>query len=342
MGMSSVYHFVPEEETVEYRLQLRLQNSQRAILGSAFFTFGAFQSLRQPLERALANGARITFLLGRFDFVTEPRAVDALLRLSEKYSKQLFVYFDASFAFHFKLAVFKANNKEIVLIGSLTLKGLSTVGESNLEVVGNHTVYGQANELLRRHIKDAVPAQGAIEEYRRKYNRAQKYRRQRSKWEHRGRNTWQSSRSTRVSHGPPEGSRFASCWITDWEEDKTLKKNIDREHKKALASGEAFPCQWVHTEKRFAVGIREGQYFVVFDNLGKSFGFAVCTRKFKVLNENDKLEAILFYRYRRGWKAHFNSKVKYEQAVKRMRFTERDVIGALLSRRLTAYLNSRR
>src|SRR5262249_12005068 len=138
MGSAAVYHFIPEEETIERRLQSRLARCQQCVLASAFFTLVAFHSLRSSLVQALKQGARVQFLLGRFDFVTEPRAVDALLRLTHEYPEQLHIYFDADFGFHYKLATFKSGSKEIVIIGSsnLTPKGMSTVGEANLEIAG--------------------------------------------------------------------------------------------------------------------------------------------------------------------------------------------------------------
>jgi len=342
MGQS-IYHFIPEEETFERRLLSRLGNCQQSILASAFFTFGAFQSIKPVLQTALANGAEIKLLLGRFAFVTEPRAVDALLLLSQKYPKQLGVYFDSDFAFHFKLAIFKSKYWDVVIIGSsnLTPKGLSTVGEANLEIAGNLSVYRQARNLLLNRIKHSVSAKDTIEDYRRLYKRAKRYRLNRSKWIIRGQKKWLPARRNPPVYTEPTGNQFAFCWINEEEHDKQLVKNIRKEHSKAITRGEALPYQWVHLEKRIAHNIKEGKYIVVRDDLGKSLGFAICTRKFSILDEKNKLESVIFYRYRRGWKAHFSSSTKYGQTCKRLRFADRPIIGATMSRKLKAYLQSR-
>lgn len=344
MGKRSVYHFIPEEETIERRLQSRLASCQRCVLASAFFTFGGFRSLRPSLEQALEGGARVTFLLGRFDFVTEPRAVDGLLRIAGQYPKQLGIYFDADFGFHFKLAVFTVNRKEIVIIGSsnLTPKGLSTVGEANLEIAGNGTVYRQATELLQRRLKEAVPAQSIIDDYRRRYNRAKRYRQLRSRWENRGRAAWSLTRSITCKYSSPEGTRFAFCWIGTRENDKRLIDNIRKEHANALASGYRFPDQWVHTEIPFARRINECEYFVVCDDFSRSFGFAICTRKYRILDAKDRREPVIFYRFRRGWKAQFRSKDEYEREYKRLGFVDREAIGEVISKRLRRYFQERR
>ncbi len=121
MSPVSVYHFIPEEETFETRLLNRLEACQEAWLATAFFTGGAFKALKPALLDALAAGAKVKFLLGRFDFVTEPKAVSDLLQLSKDHENQLAVYFDSDFGFHYKLALFKVKKKQIVIIGSSNL-----------------------------------------------------------------------------------------------------------------------------------------------------------------------------------------------------------------------------
>jgi len=344
MSPSPIYHFIPEEETFERRLLFRLASCRQSILASAFFTLGAFHSIKHDLQEALEEGAQVKFLLGRFDFVTEPRAVAALLSLSRKYPKQLDVYFDSDFAFHYKLAIFKSKHKDAVIIGSsnLTPKGLATIGEVNLEIAGNRTVYRQAHELLLNRIKHADRAEDAIDDYRRRYKRAKRYRHNRSKWIARGQKAWLPRRREPPVYAEPKGNRFVFCWIVDRERDRRLLQNIRKEHSKAKARGDSFPYQWVHVEKNLARLIKEGEHFLVCDDVGNDFGFVLCTRKFNKLDEKDKLQAIVFYRYRRGWKVHFSSRTKYHQALKKLRITNRSVIGAVVTRRLKAYVQSRR
>ena len=103
----AIFHLISEEETFKKRLIERLGNSTYAILASAFFTYGAFAEIKSSLLDSLERGAKIDFLLGKFDFVTEPRAVRGLLKLSEKFPNQMKIHFDDDFSFHYKIALFK-------------------------------------------------------------------------------------------------------------------------------------------------------------------------------------------------------------------------------------------
>ena len=76
-----MHHVISETESVARRLRDRLSTCTEGWIATAFFTYGAFDELRDAIEDALGRGATLTFLLGRYDYVTEPRAVKALLRL---------------------------------------------------------------------------------------------------------------------------------------------------------------------------------------------------------------------------------------------------------------------
>jgi len=226
----------------------RLQNCQEATLASAFFTTAAFQVIEPALLTALANGTKATFLLGRLDFVTEPKAIYSLLRLRAKYPHQINVFFDYDFNFHYKLAVFKARTP-VVIIGSsnLTPKGLKATGEVNLEIVGNQRVYRHAYELLEERLKSADPADEHIREYEKRFNRAKKYRRQHRRWERYGQRTWRTH-SQRRPASEPAGNQFTFCRIGRYEDDKKLERNIRKAHTAAQKPGESFPYQWVHIQ----------------------------------------------------------------------------------------------
>lgn len=223
MAPPPMYHFIPEAETFERRLLVRLGSCRQSVLASAFFTMGAFQSIKQSLNEAMARGAQVTFLLGRLDFVTDPRAVDALQAISNKYKEQLHVYFDADFAFHYKLAIFACKHRNVVIIGSsnLTPKGLGTIGEANLEISGNPSVYSQASDLLRDRVARAIRAQDGIDDYRRRYRRAMKYRRARSRWYARSKRAWHQAHRAPTVYAELISDRFAFCWIGDREHDKS-------------------------------------------------------------------------------------------------------------------------
>jgi HKD family nuclease len=340
---NTTIHYLIPGEAFTSRLLQRLEDCREAILASAFFTFPAFQVLKPGLLNALDQGARVSFLIGRFDFVTEPRAVVGLLSLATKYPGQMEVAFDADYGFHFKLATFQIKGKKTVIIGSpnLTAKGLEAVAEANLEIIRNQSIHKQATELLLGRLKKSVPAEEEIGEYRRLYNRAKKYRQQRQRWSKQGQRRWKTRRNSQA-YREITGDRFLFCRISAYEDDKELTKSIRSEHQKASTAGEAFPNQWIHVDSQDYRLVNEHDYLVVCDDLSRTFGFATCMKKFKIRNRHEKLEPVIFYRYRRGWRAHFKSKSRYDRAVKMRGFRNHLTIGKSLSTNLKSYLRSRR
>ncbi len=334
----AIYHFIPEEETFEERLNSRLAESHEAILASVFLTSGALERFKDALVSALDNGAKIKFLIGRYDFVTEPKAIRALLRLAGKYPKQLDIFFDSDFEFHYKLALFKSHRKPIMIIGSsnLTPKGLDTTGEINLEIVHNNGIYRQAILLLNERFKTASSAGECIDEYQRGYKRAKKFRVQRSHWRRRGAKIWTRRHGRMQVNGLAE-KEFAICRIEKPEVDPTLKKNIEKEYSK-IQKTRSFPEQWVHCWKPDDRRYRVGKMIFLIDYMRHRFGFAECTAKFRVLDCHDSRELVIFYKFLRGAKAQFNDEGKYEQMLAKFRLGgNRIAVKADLSEKLKIY-----
>lgn len=340
-----IFHYIPEEETFAQRLNARLEDCKEASIASAFFTFGAFQQFKPALETALVGGAKIKFLLGRFDFVTEPKAVKGLLSLALKYPDQLSVYFDGDFGFHYKLARFKNPKANVVFIGSsnLTPKGLASAGEVNLEIVNNAGVFKQTGKILNDRIQVALNAAEYLDEYQFKYNQAKKYRRQRRNWEKSGHIKLTGKHKVKQNWIEPAGEEFELCWIDEEERDKVLKKNIQKTYEKKSSSEAFFPNQWVHMSiKSEARRYKEGMIFVVLDDVGHSFGFARCTKNIMAMGSNEKEEPIVFYKYLRGWRAQFTKGI-FEAAKKEVGFRSDDEkIGKTLSDRLKKFLKDYR
>jgi len=343
------YHFIPEEETVNFkdRLTQRLNSCSQAIIASAFFTFGAFHVIKPPLLNALGEGAKIIFLLGRFDYVTEPKAVKGLLKIAEKFPEQLKIYFDADYSFHFKIAIFKSNNKEIVIIGSsnLTPKGMSSVGEVNLEIVENKSVFEQSQELLTNRISKAEKAEDTIDEYTKKYKSAKKYRQQRQRWNNKGKKTWIPKKHKPITFSEPVGKEFVFCWISDKEDDEKLMRNIENRRKSVQSTSMSFPNQWTHVPNNFGQQINEGDCFFICDDIGFKFGFAICTKKFKVLNKNDKQATAIFYRYGNGWKSQFKKSTDdYQNTLKTLKIKDdsETLKGVLLEKTISHFRSVRK
>ena len=340
-----IYHYIPEEETFAKRLNARLENCREAIIASAFFTNGAFQEFRPSLESALRSGAKITFLIGRLDFVTEPKAVKGLLHLAPKYPKQLSIYFDSDFYFHYKLARFKTHDASVTLIGSsnLTPKGLASIGEVNLEIVNNVNIFKQTGKMLNERIQVALDAQKYLEEYQGKYNQAKKYRRQRRNWEKSGQSKLTGKRKVKQNWAEPSDKNFVLCWMEGYVNDKVLKSNISKERKKDISKGVSFPDQWVHFERKSeAHNYSENQVFVVLDENSHCMGFAQCTKIIRAMNSKGDERPVLFYRYLRGWRAQF-TKDTFEAAKNKVGFrSDGGKIGKTLSDRLKNFLKGHR
>ena len=343
MMKDEIYHYIPEEETFAQRLNARLEDCKEAIIASAFFTFGAFQQFKPSLEVALAGEAKIKFLIGRFDFVTEPKAVKGLLTLASKYPDQLNVYFDGDFGFHYKLARFKNSKANVVFIGSsnLTPKGLASAGEVNLEIVNNTNVFNQTGKTLNDRIKVALDADEYLDEYRVKYNQAKKYRRQRHNWEKSGRSKLTGMRKVKQNWTEPTGDKFALCW-TEGRVSKEWEESINVAYEKHISSEENFPKQWVWLPKKSdARSYRENQIFAVLNENASCMGFARCTKIIHVMNDGQE-KPVVFYKYLKGWRAQF-TKNTFKAAKNEVGFrSDNGKIGKTLSDSLKKFLNNHR
>ena len=337
------YYFIPQEEKFLSRLDQRLKQCRTAIFASAFFTFKAYESLKESIQTALNHGAKLQFLIGRFDFVTEPRALQQLLNLADKYPKQVSVFFDADYGFHYKLAVFKWPKKSVVIIGSsnLTPKGLDSIGEVNLEIVGNERVYRQAYEDLVSRIKSAMPAKDHIKEYESRYKNAKKFRRQRSRWHRSGIALWRPVKRRPIPAAEPESEKFTFCWRGRPELDKRILQDV-RKHL-AERIGHEFSNQWFdYGGIKYDHLFTEDHEFVLVDKYTRSLGFAYCERKYRVLNERDNQNVIVHYRFRRGWKTSYATYADLIEAVDKIGLqNSKTIVRSAVAERLKKYLRHR-
>jgi HKD family nuclease len=116
-----MHHVISDAESIRARLLDRLETCSDGVIATAFFTHGAFQELKDAIRAALNRGATLRFLIGRYDYVTDPNAVKELLRLGTQKNSQLQVRFDADFLFHYKLALFRDEGRYVVIVGSSNL-----------------------------------------------------------------------------------------------------------------------------------------------------------------------------------------------------------------------------
>lgn len=255
------------------------------------------------------------------------------------------MHFDSDFAFHFKLAVFRQRKQKAVIIGSsnLTPKGLNSIGEVNLEIIGNESVFTQAVDLLKHRLQNAIPASESIEEYADAFNRAKKFRQQRRRWENNG-----QKRFTKKHRSIPsprlEGEKYVFCWIEGTITDKRLRRNIRQEHSNATKAGNPIPWQHVQWGSRTDAKIfKDVDVFFVRDDTRKCFGFAQAIKKTFLLGENDSEEFVIFYRYIRGQKVTFPTRQKYDKALERLKLNRGlRFIKPTTARRLEKFFGTRR
>jgi len=215
------------------------------VIATAFLTKAGVAEIEGQICAALDNGAHITFLIGRYEYVTEPKAIRKLLTIQKSYQGRkgnLKIFFDADYEFHFKLSLFRINRGYTVIIGSsnLTGKGLSSRGEDNLEIEGHKGLYNQHLSLLKERISTKLEASKQIDEYAKEYARYKKLRRARNRANNRGANLWTKRRA--ISHSEVTASSFPFCFVDSYEKDKTLIKHIKQ------ATEPNIPNQWISFE----------------------------------------------------------------------------------------------
>lgn len=311
-----MHHLISEAESIRARLLDRLETCSDGIIATAFFTHAAFQELQDAIRAALNRGATLTFLIGRFDYVTDPKAVAALLRLGKLSNSRLRVLFDADFLFHYKVALFRDESRYVVIVGSsnITPKGLSSRGEDNVEIVGHKGLYDRLRRDLWGRIEAALDAGDELAEYSRLYK---KYRRLRTAINRANDAAARKSgnrRRRRMKVAPLDlstMSRITYCGISGYINDKKINKGADREVAKAKKSGIAVPNKWVKVPSSEFRLYSEGEHFLVTEDDRRIIGIAACTRKAEVLDSNSKRAFLVFYRYSRGRRFRFPTETTY-------------------------------
>jgi HKD family nuclease len=340
-----MHHVISETESFKRRLQDRLETCTEAIIATAFFTKGAFDDLRDLVERALDRKARITFLLGRYGYVTEPSAVKGLLHLARKPGTHQRVLFDGDFYFHYKLALFRDQGRPVVIIGSsnVTPKGLSSSGEDNVEIVGEQGLYGRLKQDLGDRLEHALDAESALAEYTVLYKKYSRLRKAIDRANQAGARTLDTSMRRRVVPRRLDLSTITQmpyCNITGFESDRKINENAKRVAKSEGKSGPSFPNVWVKTTKQDWRCYRDGMHFLVADDKARILGFAMCTKRDSVLDSNSRHAYIVFYRYVRGRKFYFSNRKTYEKQRSQLRAGNKNVLGAAAIRVAEKVINA--
>jgi HKD family nuclease len=342
---SSMHHVISETESFKRRLQDRLETCNEAIIATAFFTKGAFDDLRDLVEAALDRKARITFLLGRYGYVTEPSAVQGLLRLGRQSGAHQRVLFDGDFYFHYKLALFKDQGRPVVIIGSsnVTPKGLSSSGEDNVEIVGEKGLYDRLKQDLGDRLENGVDAQSALAEYTALYKKYSRLRHAIDRANQTGARVLRTSRRRRVITPRLDSSTMTQmpyCNIIGFEPDRKIIQNAARVVSSADKSGPSFPNTWFKTTQQDWRRYKRGRPFLMADDKAKNLGVAICTKPDSVLDSTSRHAYIVFFRYMRGRKFHFKNRKSYERQRSQLRAGNKYVLGTAAIRAAEKVLNA--
>ncbi len=333
MAVRSTHHVVAEGERFGARLTDRLQRSEGGdvVLATAFFTHGAFQEIRDRLVSALEAGTSLTALLGRFDFITEPRGVRALLKLAGKYPTQVRVLFDRDYGFHYKLALFRHKGQVAVLLGSsnLTPKGLSGAGEINAEILNQWTLYRDLLKDVNARVARGELAIDALPDYERRYRQAKKWRDARFRAEKRGYARWKHASRTLLTPrrlSAEELSPLAHCNVNFLSDDQVLKKNAAKRRREDQRQGLSFPSAWIETPASFARRLKEGDTFLISDDIDRVIGLATVKALPKVMAESGREVKLIFYRYQPGRKLKLPSQERYAKVCAEMHLGAKEVL----------------
>jgi HKD family nuclease len=325
-----MHHVISETETFGRRLLDRIETCSEAFIATAFFTKGAFDELRDAVRDALRRKAAMTFLLGRYDYVTDPAAVTALLRLARLPSARLRVLFDGDFYFHYKLALFRDEGRQVVILGSsnVTPKGLSSKGEDNVEIFGEKALYDRLKKDLWDRAETAYDAEKELAEYSRLYRKYKRLRVARNRANRAG--ARRSRKPTRQSTPRLDLSamrRLVYCNIDDTVDDDKITQNAEREVRRARKSGLSFPNIWFQGARRDQRLYKPRERFLIANDINRIIGIASCTKVAEVLDGNSRRTYIVFYRYERRRKFKINKEESYLKFRSHLRAGNKDVLG---------------
>jgi HKD family nuclease len=337
-----MHHVISETETFRRRLQDRLETSSEVFIATAFFTKRAFDELKEPIKEAIGRSARITFLLGRFDYVTEPSAVQGLLRLARHSNARVRVLFDGDFYFHYKLALFRDEGRQVVVVGSsnVTPKGLSSKGEDNVEIIGEKALYDRLKKDLRDRLETAYEAEKELAEYSRLYRKYKKLRIARDRANRAG--AIRSRKPTR--QGLPRldlsaMQRLVYCNINDIVDDDKVARNAEREVQRARKSGLSFPNIWFQGTRGDQRLYKRGERFLIANDINRIIGIASCTKVAEVLDSNSRRAFIVFYRYERRRKFKIKKETSYLKCRGDLRAGSKEVFGPAAIQTVQQVLN---
>ena len=129
-------------EGFSFFFEKQARESRTIKVAVAYFRRGGYEQVREPIARFLGSNAanKCAFVIGLSShYVTEPLAVERLLRLQRKFCKQVEVRYSSKRAFHLKIFLFEKESALVACVGSSNLTGGGTAGnlEANIAIEGS-------------------------------------------------------------------------------------------------------------------------------------------------------------------------------------------------------------
>src|SRR5437867_562567 len=101
-----------------------LRSADRIIILAAFFHSSGLSQIESGLKVALKRGTKITIVIGLDLYLTEPRALSALLKMLEgRPNAELFLFRKGRATYHPKLYYWSLGDTATVVVGSANLTG---------------------------------------------------------------------------------------------------------------------------------------------------------------------------------------------------------------------------
>lgn len=217
MRISILTQIAPEKRLLE-RLDHAAENADKAFIAVSFIQKTGFKLLFKSIRGILEKAGNVTLYTSGYLRITEPKALEDLLRLTRNYPS-LNVFFNPDDRFHSKFLLFERPKTTYTLfLGSsnISVGGLSELGELNAEISGkiSDQVYKDVQiviDNLKKEKSFEKISEDLIDEYKEEYKR-------------RGRTGKRTGkvRTKRLNIRPPE--TMPVCLFERWYDGKEEEK----------------------------------------------------------------------------------------------------------------------
>jgi HKD family nuclease len=138
MRVSLLTQIAPENRLLT-RIGPAAKDAESVVIAVSFIQRSGMKQLFRQLRPMLERGRQVTIYTSGYMGITDPLALDDLLRLSNHY-ESLKAYFNIDDRFHAKFLLFdEPNGRYALFLGSsnISVEGLAATGELNVYVSGS-------------------------------------------------------------------------------------------------------------------------------------------------------------------------------------------------------------